>query len=192
MVTKQNIIDAAFRLFASKGFHETTTENIAKSLGIKKQSLYSHFNSKNDIIYAVLQEQGSHINNEIDTIIAEHRNKPVDMLLKFIFIRITLFFSQRDRLLLWKRIFHLEIHGEFSEIFHIPDWQFDRKLRAELHDIIGSRYQLYDNPEKIRSFFLSYMLFVHGYLDWMLIAGYDMNTAESTWNIFWNGMKSVL
>lgn len=191
MVTNQDITESAFRLFANKGFHETTTEDIAKSLGLKKQSLYSHFKSKNEIILAVLQEHSENIQKVIDEIIAEYSDHSIEILLKFIFVKLTIYLSQRDRLLFWKRIFYFDKNGEFSEILKNNNWQFDRKLHAELFGILSARYPQFNNREKMRSFFLSYMIIIHGYLDWMLIAGYADDTIESTWDNFWQGVKSM-
>src|ERR1041384_2769351 len=40
------IIDAAARVFASRGFHGATTQDIADVLGIRQASLYYYFPSK--------------------------------------------------------------------------------------------------------------------------------------------------
>ena len=191
MVTKRNITEAAFRLFAAKGFYETTTDNIAQVLGLKKQSLYSHFKSKNEIILAVLREQTDNIDNEIDVVIAEYRDKSVEMLLKFIFARIAIYMSLRDRLLLWKRLFLVELNSELSDFLRDFNWQFLPKLTDELGAILSSRYMHFSNPEMFSSFFSSYMVMINGYLDLMLMTGYDSNSFESTWKNFWYGTKSM-
>ena len=40
------IIDAAARVFAERGFHGATTQDIADVLGIRQASLYYYFSSK--------------------------------------------------------------------------------------------------------------------------------------------------
>src|SRR5947209_12079569 len=40
------IIDAAARVFAERGFHGATTQDIANVLGIRQASLYYYFSSK--------------------------------------------------------------------------------------------------------------------------------------------------
>ncbi|SHI20916.1 transcriptional regulator, TetR family [Sporobacter termitidis DSM 10068] len=190
MVTKRDILNIAFRLFASKGFHETSMENIADALGLKKQSLYSHFKSKNEIVLNVLKDQAAQLNNEISLILTEYREKPTDMLLKFVFMRLMVFLSRRDRLLLWKRTYLLDINDEFKDILENSGWKFDRVLMTELGRILRARYPKFLNEERLDAFFLSYTIFIQGYLDWMLVSGYDVNTAESIWESFWSGAKS--
>src|SRR5215813_13369149 len=43
---RMQIMDAAARVFAVKGFHGATTQDIADVLGIKQASLYYYFPSK--------------------------------------------------------------------------------------------------------------------------------------------------
>lgn len=189
MVTKQHITEAAFKLFALKGFYETSTENIANALGIKKQSLYSHFKSKGEIILAVLQEHAEHINKEIEKIIGTNSDKSTEALLKSIFEKICVYFSQRDRLLLWKRIRCLDENGEYKEILQNIYSQLKYIIHVELGGILKIEYPHFNSPEIFRSFFTSYIILISGYMDWMLFVGYDSNTIESTWENFWQGMN---
>ncbi len=48
------IIDAAEKMFFSRGFNETTMENIATELELTKPALYRYFQSKEDLYYAVV------------------------------------------------------------------------------------------------------------------------------------------
>lgn len=48
--TKQKILNAALDLFSTQGYEATSMLQIAESVGIKKASLYSHFESKQEIL----------------------------------------------------------------------------------------------------------------------------------------------
>jgi len=50
---RRQIADAAVRLFTKKGFHKTTTRQIARAADISIGSLYEYFNCKEDILYLV-------------------------------------------------------------------------------------------------------------------------------------------
>jgi len=52
---KQQIIETALQLFATKGFHETSIQDIAESVGIAKGSVYNHFKSKEDLLVSALK-----------------------------------------------------------------------------------------------------------------------------------------
>lgn len=48
--TKQRILDIALELFSSKGYEATSMSDIAEQIGIKKASLYAHYDSKQEIL----------------------------------------------------------------------------------------------------------------------------------------------
>ncbi len=48
---KQDIISAALKVFAEKGFTRTTIKDIAEQAGIGKGTIYEYFNDKNEIIH---------------------------------------------------------------------------------------------------------------------------------------------
>ncbi len=50
---RRQIVDAAVQLFIEKGFHKTTTRQIAKAAGFSIGSLYEYVASKEDILYLV-------------------------------------------------------------------------------------------------------------------------------------------
>jgi TetR/AcrR family transcriptional regulator, cholesterol catabolism regulator len=58
---RAQIVSAAVRLFSEKGFHKTTTREIAKASGLSNGALYEYVKSKEDILFLVCQ----HIHNEI-------------------------------------------------------------------------------------------------------------------------------
>ena len=54
--TKQEILDAALELFSVQGFEATSIAQIVGTVGIRKASLYSHFENKQAILDALVQE----------------------------------------------------------------------------------------------------------------------------------------
>ncbi|MGD8461564.1 MAG: helix-turn-helix domain-containing protein, partial [Desulfobacterales bacterium] len=52
---RRQIADAAVQLFIEKGFHKTTTRQIARAAGFSIGSLYEYFASKEDILYMVCE-----------------------------------------------------------------------------------------------------------------------------------------
>lgn len=61
---KQEILEASLELFSVQGFEATSISQIANAVGIRKASLYSHFENKQAILDAlvkeVLEQYGTH------------------------------------------------------------------------------------------------------------------------------------
>ena len=47
---KSKIVEAARIVFAKKGYHDATMDDIAKEVGVSKGALYSYFKSKEDLL----------------------------------------------------------------------------------------------------------------------------------------------
>ena len=54
--TKQEILDVALELFSVKGYEATSLSTIADAVGIRKASLYSHFENKQAILDALVKD----------------------------------------------------------------------------------------------------------------------------------------
>ena len=54
--TRQEILDAALELFSVQGYEATSISQLADAVGIRKASLYSHFESKQAILDALMQD----------------------------------------------------------------------------------------------------------------------------------------
>ena len=54
--TKQEILEVSLELFSVQGFEATSISQIAGAVGIRKASLYSHFESKQAILDAIVKD----------------------------------------------------------------------------------------------------------------------------------------
>ena len=54
--TKREILEASLELFSVQGFETTSISQIAEAVGIRKASLYSHFESKQAILDTLVKE----------------------------------------------------------------------------------------------------------------------------------------
>ena len=55
--TRNAIVDAAIRLFSEKGFEQTSMDELARSAGVGKATIYGYFKTKNDIFLAFCEEE---------------------------------------------------------------------------------------------------------------------------------------
>src|SRR5260370_35825620 len=55
-VTRRAILDACLKLFARHGFSTTSIDDIASAAGITKGAVYWHFENKEELFQAILEE----------------------------------------------------------------------------------------------------------------------------------------
>lgn len=68
---RRQIADAAVKLFVEKGFHKTTTRQIARAADISIGSLYEYFTCKEDILYLVCDFIHSEMEHGVSTAMAK-------------------------------------------------------------------------------------------------------------------------
>jgi AcrR family transcriptional regulator len=73
------ILDAAAALFGSKGFHRTTTRDIAQQAGVSEGTLYNYFSSKDEILIGIVTRIGKtqSVDDDLDRSLA---TPPADIL----------------------------------------------------------------------------------------------------------------
>jgi AcrR family transcriptional regulator len=63
--TRQAIMDAAIKLFSEKGFDHTSVNELAKTAGVGKSTIYGYFHTKNEIFLAFCEDQIDYIFTEL-------------------------------------------------------------------------------------------------------------------------------
>jgi AcrR family transcriptional regulator len=54
---KQDILDAAARLFSHRDFHEVTVDQVAEEVGLSKGTLYLYFKNKDDLFHTIVVQK---------------------------------------------------------------------------------------------------------------------------------------
>jgi AcrR family transcriptional regulator len=66
--TRRNqILDAATRLFATKGFHPTTTKDIAREAGLAEGTIYIYFENKPALLLGIMERMQTAALQNVDT-----------------------------------------------------------------------------------------------------------------------------
>jgi len=71
---REQILDVAVQVFARHGFHSTSMNDVADAAGVTKPVLYQHFDSKQDLYLALLDEVGNRLRNAITKATASATN----------------------------------------------------------------------------------------------------------------------
>lgn len=68
--TRQKLLEVARQLFAVKGLDATTMNDIAAASGKGRRTLYTYFRSKEEIYYAVIEEELEILSEQMDSVAA--------------------------------------------------------------------------------------------------------------------------
>jgi AcrR family transcriptional regulator len=83
---RAEILKAALAVFASKGFHRSTTRDIAKAAGLAEGTIYNHFRNKEELLLAALeaitagarQTAGEASEEDLSTFLRRHLRERLD------------------------------------------------------------------------------------------------------------------
>jgi AcrR family transcriptional regulator len=68
---RDDLTRIAARLFAEKGYHGTSTADLADAMGVQKGSLYAHIESKADLLWDVAREGAAAFHAALDQVADE-------------------------------------------------------------------------------------------------------------------------
>lgn len=190
---KEQIIYATFKLFARKGYH-TSMADIAKEVDIKVPSIYSHFDSKDEIIYLVMTREIKGYFENLHKEICLLDKEECEIKLKKICFSIIGYFREPERIRFWKNI--SLIH---NEELRIKCRNLVREQEIDLAESIGKIFEEASKNGQIRTKMLEgslylYMAMIQGILDGMLMyydTTLDMDEfVKKIWEAYWEGIKA--
>lgn len=103
MDKKTEILDATFSQFCRRGY-SVVMSDIAKDVGIKTPSIYSHFSSKDEIILLVVERQIEEYCGFLDTLYANIQQLDWIHKLEKIYFDIIRYFKNADQVRFYKNI----------------------------------------------------------------------------------------
>ncbi|MGN0394500.1 MAG: TetR/AcrR family transcriptional regulator [Coprococcus sp.] len=78
---KNEIIDTAARLFASKGYAQCSVNDILNDIGIAKGTFYHYFKSKEDVLDAVICKTSDRIAEKVKEVASDANSTPEEKIL---------------------------------------------------------------------------------------------------------------
>ncbi len=78
---RNELIDAATRVFYKYGFQATNLDMILEDANISRMTLYNHFESKDDLIIAALQKRDEDFRSRLTQFVQDHASNPTDAIL---------------------------------------------------------------------------------------------------------------
>lgn len=145
MTEKQrSILRASIKLFAEKGFHASSTAEIAKEAGVAEGTIFRHYKSKKDILLAVVAPvlvkfAGPFILKDVREIFREQEHKPFAQIATELYrnrLDLVITNEKTIRILLQEAFFHEEIREAlvatvFSDVKEMFRKLTDAKVAAK-------------------------------------------------------------
>jgi len=69
---RERILDAAVRVFASKGFHATRVSEVAKAAGVADGTIYLYFKSKDELLVSLFEDRVERLLTFLQTELPRH------------------------------------------------------------------------------------------------------------------------
>lgn len=82
--TRQNFVDVARNLFAKNGLENTTMNDIALASGKGRRTLYTYFESKEEVYSAVIEGELERLSDKLDEVAAK-KMRPQDKIIELIY-----------------------------------------------------------------------------------------------------------
>lgn len=83
---REEILEAAKALFASRGYRETNLNDVAEVLGFRRQALYYYFDSKEEILFALIERAGQAVSHALVSV--DMSQAPLDLLADLIRVQV--------------------------------------------------------------------------------------------------------
>ncbi len=87
--TRTLLVDVARQLFAKQGLDDTTMNDIAVASGKGRRTLYTYFKNKEEIYYAVIEEELDRMSERMKEVAAKNI-EPEDKLVQLIYVHLSL------------------------------------------------------------------------------------------------------
>ncbi|WP_176448403.1 TetR/AcrR family transcriptional regulator [Lentibacillus sp. CBA3610] len=165
---KIQLIEAGMKLFAEKGYHMTSVEEIAGGAGVSKGAFYLHFHSKKDFITTAFHYYYQEITNRIENVQKENL-APRDRFAKQIEVVTNYIYQYKDFLTMHLHQ-NISIRENTDALIQQMNAQNFHWLRQNINNIYGEQMAAYYQDMIIQLEGL-----MNGYFKWIIIDGINID-----------------
>ena len=189
--TKAAILEEGMKLFARDGYAGASMSELARRVGVRKASLYAHYQGKKEIFRGVftlvLERYSAHLGRILP---AADPGAPMQDRLSAVFSGYAGYFSDADAMSFWYRVYMTPpafMKGEIYRKSLAVELRFLRRLTRLFRDAMASKECRKQNPGHVATAFYQ-LLMGFG----MAAAFYpSMNTQRAireSVSVFWRGV----
>lgn len=186
---KRQILEAAGRVFAEKGFHGATTAEIAREAGVAEGTIFRYFKTKKDILISLIGTVA--VDPLIAVLLQSKGRNDTEILLAFLEQNITFFRRNLDvvRLLLYEAQFHDDVRSLFAD-------EFATKITGIIETFIRKRiangaFRPDIDPQVAARAFLGMFASFIAWTDVLKMPADEKASLETLVEVFLNGVRRV-
>lgn len=178
---------AALSTFTEKGYDGASLSDIAKEVGIKKQSIYSHFKSKDELFLTVMHEVLNEETKFLNQFFASHQPDLKKCLEDFILQFKERYVSDKDCTM------KFVLRMAYMPPVHLRE-EVIQNVKVYFLEFENLLNKLFLNTKafsaKAERATLSFMTFLDGILVALLYGGIERfdRKFQISWEIYWNGL----
>jgi AcrR family transcriptional regulator len=134
--TRQRLIEAAVARFYRDGFRNVGIDQIYTDVGISKTAFYKHFESKEDLMLAVLEDQNRWLNETLGSMIRLRGGSTAAGQLRAIIDLVEQFIADDD----WHGCIFVNVTMEFP-LAHDPAHQAAARAKSSFEEVVRDIFQ---------------------------------------------------
>ncbi|WP_194165632.1 TetR/AcrR family transcriptional regulator [Oceanobacillus sp. CFH 90083] len=189
---KRKIMEAALAAFAAKGYEGTSLSHIAKEVGIKKPSIYAHFDSKSALYISIVKDALRKQKRSIYNYFEENKKKSLDNQLQSFFEWIAIEIEEKPDVHFIYRITYFPPASLEKKVFQLIDpflTDLEKLLTRYIRQYTARRaWRLTEHPSTVA---LAYMTILDGSILELFFTGKESyeRKIKASWVIFWKGVE---
>ncbi|GIN94856.1 TetR family transcriptional regulator [Siminovitchia terrae] len=191
-MTSKLIIEAALKLFTQHGYEGASLADIAKEVGIHKSSIYTHFQKKEDLFFAVFDYAMSDYREHLKQLLNTIQYDSIEDILYKILCNVGQYYNHSAEKVVFQKRFLLfppiSLQDELKNRFA----SFDDSLIQILFSIFKERLPKSEfQSQEVKDWLNAYSCVLDGLFSHMVYygnVGFD-EKVSSVWNLFWGGIQ---
>lgn len=138
-VRRRELIVAAARLFAARGYYAVTVDDLGEALGISGPALYRHFPSKQALLVAVFDQVIEMQREDLKEALSE-ASDPASALEAMVRLHVRFAVEQRETMAVWRQEYHNLPEADSwrlrrAQRLYVEEWvHVVHELRSDLDD----------------------------------------------------------
>ncbi|MFZ5354573.1 MAG: TetR/AcrR family transcriptional regulator [Bacillota bacterium] len=152
--TREMILDCAKKLFFTKGYEETTTDEIAECANVGSGTIYNYFPSKAEMLLAILSEDVEISNEELTISQQELNTSSVELVSRFVegYLKKFSFFNKKFMLDIVTAMMKVsKYNSAFIKKIASMDFTFIEHLKKYLEELKSKKLLSQDTDPKLLS-----------------------------------------